>query len=240
MGVTLDSTDLSVDPLFCNADSADVRLNSASPLLADSACGQIGALGVACGTTPTLVQRFTAGRVTEGVRVVWEVATGATASQVWLERSDGNSVGPWVVPVTERSSDGQSVVELDRSAVPDRRYWYRLMAQESRATVMIGAPISVEAQAPLEFRLVQVGPNPGSGPVRIAFALKRAAAIEIDVFDLLGRKVASPGSGVWPAGAHELAWDGLTRSGQPAPAGMYVIRYVYPGGQDRRGIVRIR
>ena len=132
------------------------------------------------------------------------------------------------------------MVELDRSAATDRAYWYRLLAQEGSQTVVIGAPVSVEAQAPLEFRLVQVGPNPGSGPVRIAFALKHSAAIEIDVFDLLGRKVASPGSGVWPAGAHELAWDGLTRSGQPAQAGMYVIRYVYPGGQDRRGIVRIR
>ena len=132
------------------------------------------------------------------------------------------------------------VVELDRGAAVGRKYWYRLMAQESRATIVIGSPIFVEAQAPLEFRLVEVGPNPGSGPVRIAFALKHAAAIEIDVFDLLGRKVASPGSGVWPAGAHELAWDGLTRGGQPAPAGMYVIRYVYPGGRDRRRIVRAR
>src|SRR5262245_37301293 len=36
-GVSSDSTDLSVDPLFCNMDSEDVRLDSASPLLADSA-----------------------------------------------------------------------------------------------------------------------------------------------------------------------------------------------------------
>src|SRR5206468_11855872 len=34
-GVAADSTDLSVDPLFCNGDGADVRLNSASPLLGD-------------------------------------------------------------------------------------------------------------------------------------------------------------------------------------------------------------
>ena len=171
-----------------------------------------------CGTTPTLVQRFTAGRVTDGIRVVWEVAEGATASAVWLERSDRSSQGPWIRPVTDGSVDNRAVVELDRGAAANRAYWYRLMAQEGTQTVVIGAPILVGAQAPLEFRLVEVGPNPGSGPVRIAFALKRAAAIEIDVFDLLGRKLASPGSGVWPAGAHELAWDGLTRSGHPAPA----------------------
>ena len=240
-GVAADSTDRNVDPLFCNLDSADVRLNSASALLADSAaCGQIGALGVGCGTTPTLVQRFTAGRVGDGIRVVWEVAEGATASAVWVERSGGSSQEPWIRPVTDRSIDNRAVVELDRSAISDRAYWYRLMAQEGSQTVVIGAPILVGAQAPLEFRLVEVGPNPGSGPVRIAFALKRAAAIEIDVFDVQGRRVASPGRGGWPAGASEIVWDGRTRNGQLAPAGLYVIRYLYPGGQDRRGIVRIR
>lgn len=76
--------------------------------------------------------------------------------------------------------------------------------------------------------------------MRIAFALKHAGAIEVDIFDLHGRKVTSPGRGVWPAGTNEVMWDGRTRNGQSAPAGMYIVRYLYPGGQDRRGIVRIR
>src|SRR5439155_17004496 len=166
-GVAPGSTDLSVDPLFCEVDSADVRLDSASPLVNVAGCGQIGALGVGCGTTPTLVQRFTAGRVGDGIRVVWEVAEGATASAVWVERSGGSSQGPWIRPVTDRSFDNRAVVELDRSAASDRAYWYRLVAQEGSQTVVIGAPISVEAQAPRGFRLVEVGPNPGGGPVRI-------------------------------------------------------------------------
>jgi len=121
-GSVADSTDLSVDPMFCNVDSADVRLNWASPLLADSAtCGQIGALGVGCGVTPTLVQRFTAGRVSAGIQVVWEVADGASATAVWVERSEGGSEGPWVRPVTERSIDNGAVVDFDRSAIPDRK-----------------------------------------------------------------------------------------------------------------------
>jgi len=199
-----------------------------------------GALGVGCGTTPTLVQRFTAMRLSAGIQVVWQVAVGATASSVWLERSDGSSLGPWIRPVTDRSIDNRAVVELDRGAAANRAYWYRLMAQEGTQTVVIGARILVEAQAPLEFRLVEVGPNPGSGPVRIAFALKNAAAIEIAVFDLLGRRVATPAKGVWPAGTQAFEWDGRGQDGQPAPAGVYVVRYAHPAGQDRRTIVRMR
>jgi len=80
-------SDLSVDPLFCGVDGGDVSLDAASPLLSVSGCGQIGALGVGCGETATLVERFAAGRVSEGVEIIWEVAEGGTASEVWLERS---------------------------------------------------------------------------------------------------------------------------------------------------------
>jgi hypothetical protein len=239
-GVVPGASDLNVEPSFCNLASADVTLNSASPLVGWTGCGQIGAFGVGCGVTATLVQRFTAGRSSDGIRLVWKVAAGATASEIWLERSQGSSEGPWIRPITERSIDNGAVMELDQGAASDRTYWYRLVAQEGSLTMVIGGPIQVEAQALLEFRLVEVGPNPASGPVRIAFALKHGAAIEIDVFDVQGRRVASPGSGVWPAGTNEVVWDGRTRNGQPTPAGLYVIRYLYPGGQDRRGIVRMQ
>jgi len=157
----------------------------------------------------------------------------------WSDRG-GIEGEPWIRPLTERSLDNRAVVELDRTALSDRAYWYRLVALEGNETRVIGSPIVVEARAKLEFKLVQVGPNPGSGPVRIAFALKHAAAIEIGVFDVQGRRGAAPGGGVLPAGTHEVVWDGRTRSGEPAPAGIHVVRYAFPGGQDRRSIVRVR
>ena len=66
------------------------------------------------GTTPTLVQRFTAGRVSEGVRVIWEVADGATAPEIWVERAAGANGQAWTEPVMERSVEGRAVVEAER------------------------------------------------------------------------------------------------------------------------------
>jgi hypothetical protein len=234
-GVAADSTDLSVDPMFCDVANAVVSLNSASPLLADTAaCGWIGALGVGCGATPTLVQRFTAGRVSDGVRVVWQVAAGATASEIWVDRAEGADGQAWTRPVMERSTDGGSVVELDRSALPDHTYRYRLVAMDGGKLVVLDPGIQVEGQARLSFALAQVGPSPGGGPLRIAFTLAYDAQVEIAVFDLLGRRVASLAGGSWPAGEHEVKWNG------EAPAGLYVLRYRYPGGIDKRAIVRVR
>jgi len=195
---------------------------------------------VGCGVTATLVRRFTAERASDGIRIAWQVAEGATASEVWLERSEAMEGPAWIRPLTERSVESRAVVELDRSAASELTYWYRLVALEGNHPIVIGAPIVVEGQARPEFRLVEVGPNPGSGPVRIAFALKHAAAIELAVFDVQGRGVASLGRGVWPAGTHVVEWDGRTGNGEVAPTGLYLLRYVYPGGQDRRAIVRMR
>jgi hypothetical protein len=227
--------------MFCNLDSADVRLDSASPLLADSAtCGRIGALGVGCGETPTPVQRFTADRVGDGVRVVWEVAAGATASAIWVERAEGLNGQAWTQPAMERSIEGGTVVELDRSALSDHTYRYRLVARDGGVVTILDPGIVVDAPARLAFGLTDVGPSPGVGPVRIAFSLAHAAEIEIDVFDVQGRRVASPARGEYPAGAQVVTWDGRARNGQLASAGLYLVRYRHPGGQDRRGIVRVR
>ncbi len=230
--------DFSADPLFCNPDSGDFHLRASSPLVDWPGCGLVGALGLGCGVTATVVQWFTAERVSEGVRVLWEVAEGATASEIWLERSEGSKDGEWIRSVTERSDDGRGVVELDRSAVSDRTYWYRLVAREGLETVVLGAPLLVESAGGYAFALRQVAPNPGSGPVRIGFSLARASVIDIEIFDVQGRGVVSLARGVWPPGQHVVEWNGLTDKGVGAPAGWYVVRYRYPGGQDSRRLVR--
>ncbi|TMQ53719.1 MAG: hypothetical protein E6K72_08215, partial [Candidatus Eisenbacteria bacterium] len=196
--------------------------------------------GVGCGVTATLVQRFAAGRVGGAVRVTWEVAEGATASAIWVERAEGPSGQAWTQPVMERSIEGRAVVEMDRSALPDRAYRYRLVARDGGILTVLDPGVLVEAQARLAFGLAGVGPSPGSGPLRIAFTLAHNAPIQIDVFDLLGRRVVTLARGPWSAGTQAVGWDGLTRGGMQAPAGIYVVRYAYPGGQERQRIMRLR
>jgi hypothetical protein len=81
------------------------------------------------------------------------------------------------------------------------------------------------------FHLTRVGPSPGGGRVNIEFEMPRAAAIEIEVFDILGRRVATPARGSWPAGTHVVAWT----QGQ---AGVYLVRYRFPGGEEHCRVVR--
>ncbi len=64
-------------------------------------------------------------------------------------------------------------------------------------------------------------PNPFNPMTRIDFALDRSETVEISVFDLGGRRVASLHQGELGAGEHHVIWDGRTDSGASAPAGQY-------------------
>ena len=72
-------------------------------------------------------------------------------------------------------------------------------------------------------------------PVQISFTLPREATVEMDLYDLQGRRLASLAHGSLAAGAHVVEWSG--RSMAP---GMYLLDYRYPGGHQIRRFVRLR
>ena len=57
------------------------------------------------------------------------------------------------------------------------------------------------------FTLRQSYPNPAAGLVRIDFALAEAATVELAVYDLAGRRVATLVDGERAAGRHSVGWD---------------------------------
>jgi hypothetical protein len=72
---------------------------------------------------------------------------------------------------------------------------------------------------PIEFALQTPFPNPFSAHTTVTFSLPEAAQVRVEVFDALGRRVATIDQGARTAGTHEvgLRGTGLT-------AGMYLVR----------------
>jgi hypothetical protein len=68
-----------------------------------------------------------------------------------------------------------------------------------------------------------VGPNPGR-TARVTFALPTARIVDIGVFDLAGRRVATVAKGQFTAGRHTREWNGLDASGKRVSSGMYFYR----------------
>ena len=61
---------------------------------------------------------------------------------------------------------------------------------------------------PPTLRFAVAGRQPFGAGTRVRFELPKDEAISIEIFDVLGRRVADSVQGYWPAGAHEVALDG--------------------------------
>jgi len=68
-----------------------------------------------------------------------------------------------------------------------------------------------------------VAPNPARVST-ISFALPRHDNVELGVFDLMGRQVASLARGDLPAGSYTRKWNGTDASGQRVGPGVYFYR----------------
>lgn len=72
-------------------------------------------------------------------------------------------------------------------------------------------------------------PNPFNPATRIQFELPRPSAVDLAVFDLGGRRVATLASELWPAGRHQVLWRGRDTSGDRAASGLYFYRLAADG-----------
>jgi hypothetical protein len=85
---------------------------------------------------------------------------------------------------------------------------------------------------------ISVGPVPSRGAVRFAYRVAEPdARVRLEIFDLLGRRVAMPIDAPAAAGTHSLAWDGVDAHGQRLARGVYVARLDTGGHRDTRRIV---
>jgi hypothetical protein len=80
-------------------------------------------------------------------------------------------------------------------------------------------------------------PNPTTGPVSITLESKTAEAIEVSIFDALGRRMRTIFKGTVHSGARTLEWDGRNVDDLPVPAGLYFVRLEAPSGSQTRPIL---
>lgn len=96
-----------------------------------------------------------------------------------------------------------------------------------------------ETAAPLHLAL-RVAPVPSRSNTSLAFDLPSSGPVSIAIFDVAGRLVRSVVSDPRPAGRHTATWDGRSRSGVEAPAGVYFARLERGGDVLTRRIVLVR
>ncbi len=82
---------------------------------------------------------------------------------------------------------------------------------------------------PESFTLISNYPNPFNASTNILFELPTQANVQLDIYDILGRKVTSLADRQFEAGSHSISWNGTSFTGQSVASGRYYIKAVSDG-----------
>ncbi|HUF08645.1 MAG TPA: FlgD immunoglobulin-like domain containing protein [Rhodothermales bacterium] len=93
---------------------------------------------------------------------------------------------------------------------------------------------------PAAFALGQNYPNPFNPSTNIPYSLGERGRVTLEVFDALGRRVATLFDGVQPAGAYAVSWDAARTFGAGAPSGVYLYRLRAEGKVVTRTMMLIK
>jgi hypothetical protein len=81
-------------------------------------------------------------------------------------------------------------------------------------------------EVPKLTRLISAYPNPFGPSTTIAFELSRPTRVNISIFDVMGRKVATLQDGMMGPDLHTVTWRGLSDDGRRLASGVYLCRMV--------------
>lgn len=98
-----------------------------------------------------------------------------------------------------------------------------------------GIDESVPASQIDPVKIVSAFLNPFNGRVRIQYDVdcietKNSGVLKIQIYDIIGRKIATLADKDMEAGRHEAVWDGKDVNGKTVPSGLYLCRFETPGG----------
>ena len=105
-------------------------------------------------------------------------------------------------------------------------------APDGSVLLTSAAPLSMPLSPGLQFAVSAPYPNPFAGATRFSIALTQHAELDVAVYELNGRKVATLWKGIAMAGTRDLVWRRTRDDGSVVPSGVYFIRAT-SGGESR-------
>ncbi len=92
------------------------------------------------------------------------------------------------------------------------------------------SPVGFASVVPEALRFEALYPNPvASGGATFRVGLPDAGPVQLVIYDVTGRRVATVTDRALDAGTHDLRWDGRGRSGAPVASGLYLARLTVGG-----------
>ena len=128
-------------------------------------------------------------------------------------------------------SDGTTMWVMDPD--DEKIYAYFMPAKPAaKAQAMIGLPEKTQLQPN--------APNPFNSETVLSYFLLEPGPARLEVFSMIGQRVAVLRQGHQQAGYHRLRWNGRDDAGRPLASGIYLYRLVTDEGILTRKLVLLR
>lgn len=103
---------------------------------------------------------------------------------------------------------------------------YYLLAATLQWTIVGTEPGKPQTPLPVinSAELYQNYPNPFNAATTIRYRLPRQSRVTLEIYNVLGQKIAVLADAVQPAGEHRISWNGRDRSGKTVASGVYLYR----------------
>jgi len=146
------------------------------------------------------------------------------------EAADGyyEKITPAIIEGAGTSASEHQYEYLDADVAAGTTYYYKLMDVDYSGQMAWHGPVTAVANQPAAYALAQNYPNPFNSQTRIRFTVGEPAHAELTIYNQLGQKVRSLFAQEWPAGQHEVVWDGTDEFNLPVASGLYI--YLFRAG----------
>jgi len=149
---------------------------------------------------------FSARKTNEGVTLLWKTASELNNAGFEVQRKSNhkwNALG--FVRGAGTTTDAQSYTFIDRTA--SGKIQYRLKQIDFDGQFEYSNIIEVDAGLPTQFSLEQNYPNPFNPTTLLVYQIPISSEVKLEVYDMLGRKVATLVNAFMEAGIHTYSFD---------------------------------
>ena len=171
----------------------------------------------------------------------WVIAVNDSGLVIGMAQGTGNPIPggeglltqiPWNLGVLGQASGHVSLSDLHVSGYFGSEISYEIGAP---LNIQSGLELDEEMVTPLDHKLYLAYPNPFNPNVNIPFELASKAYVELNIYDLRGKKVETLTSQVMDTGTYDLDWNASSFS-----SGVYVYALESDGNRVTKKMVLIK
>ncbi|MEZ4762012.1 MAG: T9SS type A sorting domain-containing protein [Calditrichia bacterium] len=135
-------------------------------------------------------------------------------------------------------ADGAITISVERDGQNDVWVSQMMLKETGRSFAVISA--GDKSVLPEGYELADNFPNPFNPETTIRFRTPQTGVVRLEIFNILGQKVAELVNRELPSGEHAARWNGANSSGEQVASGFYFYRLTAGTFQQTRRMLLLK